>query len=94
MSLAQTRLNKIRQAIRDRIDTNRVIISSGGDDGERLAETNLVLLSVLQLFDKPEEFPTFDDWMFSPWDGDKFVWEVIKLPEIPWAQAAFEAGRK
>jgi hypothetical protein len=93
-SLPQTRLNKIRQTIRDRIATNIVIINSGGDDGGRLGDVNMTLASILQLFDKPEEFPTFDDWMHSPWDEFHFVDEVMKESEIMIAKAAFEAGRK
>jgi len=94
MSLPQARLNKIRQTIRDRIATNVVIINSGGDDGGRLGEVNLTLASILQLFDKPEEFPTFDDWLYSPWDGLNLVYEIIKPSETTVAKAAFEAGRK
>ncbi len=94
MSLPQTRLNKIRQTLRDRIATNVVIINSGGDDGGRLADINLTLASILQLFDKPEEFPTFDDWMYSPWDDFHMVHEVMKESEIMMSKAAFEAGRK
>lgn len=93
-SLPQTRLNKIRQTIRDRIATNVVIINSGGDDGGRLGDVNMTLASILQLFDKPEEFPTFDDWMHSPWDEVNMVHEIIKGTEIFVAKAAFEAGRK
>ena len=94
MSLPQTRLNKIRQTIRDRIATNVVIINSGGDDGGRLGDVNMTLASILQLFDKPEEFPTFDDWIHSPWDEFHFVDEVMKESEIMMSKAAFEAGRK
>jgi hypothetical protein len=95
MSLPQTRLNKIRQTIRDRIDTNVVIINADGDDAMgTLGVTNMVLASVLQLFDKPEAFPKFDDWLHSPWDEVNMVHEVMKKSEVAMANAAFEAGRK
>ncbi len=95
MSLPQTRLNKIRQTIRDRIATNIVIINSSGDDAHNtLGNTNMVLNSILTLFDVPEKFPKFDDWMYSPWDDFHFVHEVMKDSEIMMAKAAFEAGRK
>lgn len=94
MNFAQTRLNKIRRWIKDRIATNKVIIKSDGDDAqETLGITNLALGSVLQQFDTPEEYPYFDDWLNSPWDGQNFVRDVIKKSEIPMAKAAFEAAR-